>query len=314
MKVTIKKWRMFAAFVMIALMLTPFMQVSAGTGGSIEITETATNTASKQAVAGVKLSLYKVADVDRAEATGYKMTVDFDKSGVTAKDIIYAKSLSETAKKLANYAAEKSIHPQTTATTNGNGYLKFDGLSDGIYLIRQVNTESDFKKLGYTYSTDPYIVAIPSLDSAGNEVRNVTCQPKGVLEELGKKTTSLTVYKVWKDDNDKNGARPDKITVGLYKDGVLQGRVDLSAGNNWMYAWSKLSDSSKWSVKELNVPTGYKTSVSSSDQTWTITNTYNPPTSNVGTGDESNWMLWLAILLGCSAVYVVCVKHQRRRS
>ncbi len=314
MRETIKKWRMLAAFIMIALMLMPFMNVSAETGGSIEITATATNTSSKENVAGVKLALYKIANADSTEAVEYKMTADFQKSGVSATDIVYAKSLSDIAEKLAKYASNNSLNAQSEATTNGNGYVAFSGLSDGIYLIRQVNTESDFKKLGYTYTTDPYIVAIPSLDSAGNKVRNVTCQPKGILKKIESKETSLTVYKIWKDDNDRNDARPKKITVGLYKNGKLQGKVDLSAGNNWMYAWNKLDANSKWSVKELSKPEGYKTSVSKNDQVWTITNTYSPSTPPlIQTGDYNNLRMWIGLLMVCIAAIVFTTNRKKVR-
>lgn len=314
MREKMKKIIVAVVSVMIALTIVPLNFVSAKEAGSIEITETATNTSSKQLVAGVKLALYKIADADSDEDTGYRITDDFNESGIQVKDILYTENLSEIAENLADYAKDKSVEAQSEAMTNNDGYLKFSGLSDGIYLIRQINTKTDFERLGYTYTTEPYIVVIPSLDSNGNKVRNIICQPKGILKELEKKATSLTVYKVWKDDNNKKGIRPDMIKVGLYRDGTLEKEVDLNAGNNWMYVWNNLDADYSWSVKELKVPTGYSTSVSNNDQIWTITNTYKPTIpSIVKTGDNSHISFWIGLLVISvgivSTVYIKCKKH-----
>lgn len=314
MREKMKKIIVAVVSVMIALAIVPLNFVSAKEAGSIEITETATNTSSKQLVAGVKLALYKIADADSDEDTGYRITDDFNESGIQVKDILYTENLSEIAENLADYAKDKSVEAQSEAMTNNDGYLKFSGLSDGIYLIRQINTKTDFERLGYTYTTEPYIVAIPSLDSNGNKVRNIICQPKGILKELEKKATSLTVYKVWKDDNNKKGIRPDMIKVGLYRDGTLEKEADLNAGNNWMYVWNNLDADYSWSVKELKVPTGYSTSVSNNDQIWTITNTYKPTIpSIVKTGDNSHISFWIGLLVISvgivSTVYKKCKKH-----
>lgn len=308
--------KIILAMVSMLLVLTmlPAVCVSAEETGSIEITERATNISSKQVVGGVKLALYKVADVDSTEDVGYSITDAFSAVGVQAKDIVYAENLSGIAENLAKYAGDHSIEPEAIATTNSNGYLKFMGLSDGIYLVRQVNTEEDYEKLGYTYTTDPYIVAIPSLDSDGKKIRNVVCQPKGILKKWEKKDTSLTVYKVWKDNNDKAGVRPKTISVGLYKDNILEEKVDLDAGNNWMYTWNKLDPEYNWSVKEINVPDGYSTDVSSNDQIWTITNTYRPPTGkNVRTGDYTDIGKWMLLMAVAAAGIVIITQAKYKK-
>ena len=50
-------------------------------------------------------------------------------------------------------------------------------------------------------------------------------------------TTSVTVTKVWDDDENRDGKRPDKVTVGLRADGGNTGRsAELSAANDWQEA------------------------------------------------------------------------------
>lgn len=310
MRERMKKIILAIVSVIIILNIMPFDYVSAKEAGSIEITETATNTSSKQVVAGVKLSLYKIADVDADEDVGYRITNNFSGSGICARDIVYTENLSKIAENLSKYAADHAVGAELTQTTDKNGYLKFTGLSDGIYLVRQVNEEDDFERIGYRYTTEPYIVAIPSTDSAGNEVRNVVCQPKGVLTKQEEKDTSLTVYKVWKDHNDKKGIRPATIKIGLYRDGKLEEKVNLSAGNNWMYAWNGLDADSNWSVKELEIPTGYKSSISNNNQMWTVTNTYTSQTI-VKTGDSNHIFVWFS--LGCVSLLGIMIVIKNRK-
>lgn len=53
--------------------------------------------------------------------------------------------------------------------------------------------------------------------------------------------TSVTVSKVWDDENDQDGLRPDSIEVQLYANGEKSGDVVvLSKDNNWTYIWNEL--------------------------------------------------------------------------
>ncbi|MDY3024714.1 MAG: Cna B-type domain-containing protein [Streptococcus hyovaginalis] len=80
--------------------------------------------------------------------------------------------------------------------------------------------------------------------------------------------TSVTVSKVWEDDNNKDSLRPKTIQLQLYADGQAVGKlVTLSAKTKWTYTWSDLEQTSNqkaitYTVKEINVPKGYTSSVS----------------------------------------------------
>ena len=83
--------------------------------------------------------------------------------------------------------------------------------------------------------------------------------------------TSLTVQKVWDDENSEK--RPASVSVQLYKDGDAYGEiVTLSADENWTYTWSDLDASAAWTVDEAEVPDGYERELSSEGNSWTITN------------------------------------------
>lgn len=93
-------------------------------------------------------------------------------------------------------------------------------------------------------------------------------------------TVSITVNKVWKGDENYLNARPEKITVRLLADNkVVEGKtLTLSADNNWTGTFLELkkyrTDENnnvkvdehnqpieiKYTVEEVNVPTGYTVS------------------------------------------------------
>lgn len=50
----------------------------------------------------------------------------------------------------------------------------------------------------------------------------------------------------------------------------------LDAAGNWTYQWDGLDSSCKWEIKELDVPEGYIAEVTSEDDTFTVTNTWDP--------------------------------------
>ena len=47
------------------------------------------------------------------------------------------------------------------------------------------------------------------------------------------------VVKVWKGGGDK---RPESVTAGRYKNGVLVRNVVLNASAGWMYSWKAIDD------------------------------------------------------------------------
>ena len=97
--------------------------------------------------------------------------------------------------------------------------------------------------------------------------------------------TSITVTKVWDDNNDQDGIRPNAIQVQLYANGKVSGDViTLSAANNWTYTWTGLDEKANkkdiaYTVKELSDVEGYTATVGDIDNgNVTITNSHTPTT------------------------------------
>ena len=102
--------------------------------------------------------------------------------------------------------------------------------------------------------------------------------------------TSVTVSKVWEDDNDRDGVRPAAVTVTLLADGreagIPDAAAELNEGNNWTYTWKNLPLNAAgkavvYTVREDQTP-GYRTAVSG-DQTegYTVTNSHTPEKTEV---------------------------------
>ena len=127
------------------------------------------------------------------------------------------------------------------------------------------------------------------------------------------KITGVTVKKVWKGDNEND--RPEEITVQLYQDGKAYGEpVKLNAANGWSYTWIGLDEAHEWTVEEVNVPDGYRMTVSNDGNDWTITNTKDE-TDIPKTGDEDHSNLWgaqmILSLLGIIAIVFFPEKKKR---
>ena len=97
--------------------------------------------------------------------------------------------------------------------------------------------------------------------------------------EVEKTTRSVT--KVWKDNNDQDGLRPDSITVVLSKDGVKTDKTFvLNESNNWSYTFTNLDKYSNgkeinYTIDEVDVPEGYSKDVTINDDgSTTISNTH----------------------------------------
>jgi len=92
---------------------------------------------------------------------------------------------------------------------------------------------------------------------------------------------SKTVRKVWDDNDNENGKRPESIKVQLYKtadettEAITGEEIVLDESNSWQYTWTDLAEKESgkditYSVKEVEVPEDY--TVSYSDDTFIITN------------------------------------------
>ena len=112
-----------------------------------------------------------------------------------------------------------------------------------------------------------------------------------ITNKYAPKAIDYKVTKVWKDANNQDGKRPESVTVQLYKsvDGAtpvaVEGKKltltakDKTDANTWVASFTNLPqyEAGKeitYSIKEVDVPAGYESSVTGQ----VVTNTHNPDT------------------------------------
>ncbi|MDO4940837.1 MAG: Cna B-type domain-containing protein, partial [Erysipelotrichaceae bacterium] len=135
---------------------------------------------------------------------------------------------------------------------------KFVELSDGKELVVEDHLDDNYDLKSYEYET-----------KENTDISIITNNHES-------ETVSLKVIKVWDDDNDSNGYRPESINVQLYLDDkAIEGKtIQLDASNNWTGTFTGLTKDNKYTVKEVDVPNRYIDRYSLNDNEITITNTY----------------------------------------
>ncbi|KJU74802.1 hypothetical protein AH70_04435 [Pediococcus damnosus LMG 28219] len=141
-----------------------------------------------------------------------------------------------------------------TITAADNWQYSFDNLD---------KNDSNGKEIPYTVSED----TVPNYTSKvdGNNITNTLSG-----------TTSVSGTKTWADNNNADGARPDSITVDLFKNGTKVDSKQVTAADNWKYSFDGLDKydadgkAFTYTVKEEDVP-GYAGSQTNNDFTNTIT-------------------------------------------
>ena len=126
----------------------------------------------------------------------------------------------------------------------------------------------------------------------------------------------VKVEKIWDDNDNEAGKRPEKVEVVLMNDGKELMTLTLSDENDWagtfvhndnVHIPENILD--KLSVKEVSVD-GYECEVAGDAKDgFKITNTYVPPTTEEETtpptGDSTNILPFVAIFVMAAAAFVV---------
>ena len=103
------------------------------------------------------------------------------------------------------------------------------GILEGTY-YSVTEEEADTEGYVTTSSNEAGVIA------AGGTAQVSFTNTRNVEEE----TTSRTVYKVWNDENDADGLRPDTLMVYLLADGDSVAAAELSEANGWSAVFDDL--------------------------------------------------------------------------
>lgn len=98
---------------------------------------------------------------------------------------------------------------------------------------------------------------------------------------------TISVKKVWDDDNNRDKVRPREIAVQLLGDGkVIQEYDGLGEGDSWSYTFNPVNrfkdgKEVEYTVREKDTPQGYTASYAKDGNNWTITNSHTPEKTEV---------------------------------
>lgn len=208
------------------------------------------------------------------DTQGYFIKIDNSKAAEKTKDV--------TAKKV--WDGTKTPHPTV--------YFKLFQKDANNNEVAVPN--ADIKKLE-NGTTEATWSALPELDKDGKAidyyVKEVDAQGNDVTPEGYTKkeegltvtntekpieTTSVSGKKVWDDNNDQDGKRPNSVTVNLLANGEKIKSETVTKDTNWQYEFTNLPKYDNGKAIEYTVTEDHVNDYSTTINDTTITNKYTP--------------------------------------
>lgn len=221
--------------------------------------------------AGSTMSFWKVADVVDDEVI---WNSDIKDLGIN----LYWDNGDEEAclaQSLLTYFGQQQIAPDVVGTVSGDDKLMVT-FEDGMYL--GTGSRGGYASDGYCHIPVSMFFRMPYMSDIGEPVMYIHWKSTADMTVFPPDTPgeSLNVLKVWDDNDNEAGERPDEVSVNLLGDGVVRDTVVLSNACNWRHTWTDLSSDVAWTVEEVDSLDiyNYITSYNVVDDTVVITNTF----------------------------------------
>ena len=237
-------------------------------------------------VEGANIKIYKLAD---AYSNNSNLDFSYHNSLEDCKNNIKENNFNEET--LACIYNSNLVTKE--ATTNNQGYVSFNDLDLGLYLIEQTNKVDGYSKI------DPFLVYMPKIEE-NKWTYEVNATPKVDIIRL----FNLTVKKEWNVSSDSD--TPNEVTVELLKDKIVIETVTLNKENNWEYTWEQIEASDEYNVKEINIPEGYTPTYKQIENTFIITNSKNL----VQTG-QMTWITSILVITGLLFIVIGIVYDKK---
>ena len=198
-----------------------------------------------------------------------------------------------TVKKTVEGEAEEGRKFAFTVTLTGEGIPEGEQVYGGVTFTGGVAEFELGKDESLTIEGIPvgvsYEVAEEAADGYTTKMENATgeilADEEAVVSVTNASPITITVTKVWDDEDDKDSLRPDSIIVNLLADGeATDYECELDEAGKWTYTFEdlpKYSEEGKeivYSVKEEAVEGYEEPVIEGKDGVFTITNTHVPET------------------------------------
>ena len=157
--------------------------------------------------------------------------------------------------------------------------IKADEDNNWSYTFENLDQYANGSEIEYTITEET--VTEYTTEVTGNMAEGYTITNSHKTEE-----TEVKVTKVWDDNNDQDGYRPNTIKVELLGNNEKAGEVTLSEANNWTYTFEKLPKKAagkviNYTVKEFEVEHYTTETTGNMTSGYTITNTHTPEKRDV---------------------------------
>jgi len=112
-----------------------------------------------------------------------------------------------------------------------DGKYELDGLVPGSYSVVERNAETLVR--AYTLTSDSVTGMSITVGKEGATATLFNQYTPALTPEPEPELIDIPVTKTWNDDNNKDGNRPQQITVRLYADGTEVDNITMSAASGW---------------------------------------------------------------------------------
>lgn len=199
-------------------------------------------------------------------------------------DINNSEELPGATLKITN--GNETIHEWVSGTEEHKVSLKA-----GDYTLTEVTAPTGYEiaeSVNFTVTSEGKVLV------NGEEVSSVVMKDAPTPEPV--KKTSVSVKKVFDDDDNQDKIRPLYVRVNLLADGKVVDTQNLDSSNSWAYTWANLDETNNKSAINYTVseePVGGYTAVISGNAKdgFTITNHHTPETMDITvstTWDDNN--------------------------
>ena len=163
-----------------------------------------------------------------------------------------------------------------------DGKYVLEGLAPGTYTVTEIGAETLAE--GYTLdvreSVQQVTIEVEPEETGSGTLINIYDPAPAPTKDPAEETVRVPVRKVWADDGNRDGNRPDRVTVHLLANGRPVARTVLSEANGWSWWFTGMpryagEKEIVYTVAEDPVPM-YTPVI----QGFTITNVYTPETTS----------------------------------
>ena len=194
--------------------------------------------------------------IQEIKVDNYETTID----GLTITNSRSVEKIDLTVKKIwDDNNNQDGIRPKELVVTLSNGdKVTLNESNNMEATIKGLQKYADGKEIEYTWTEDT-VDGYELTDTSVNG--NVTTLTNTHKPEV----ISVNVTKVWSDDDNESGKRPESVKVILFANGTKYAEIELSESNEWKHEFTDLAKNAdgkeiEYTVREENVPEGYEAS------------------------------------------------------